>query len=241
MVASPGLGGGRAGGVMPFYLICDVSPSMAHEIPALHAGVVELRDAIIESPVLDGVSRLCIITFSRDAQIVVALRQMSELDSVPKFEIDQQYVVAEETRYGAAFRTLAIAIARDYASLKRKRLTVYRPCVYFLTDGEPTDNWQQAFTDMLNDRGMASLGAHPIIVPFGFRDATKRTMERLTYPPKLSRWYHSGNSTVGTALDELLNVIKQSVILSGNSVHTLAPRAIFPGTGYGSGVESGEA
>jgi uncharacterized protein YegL len=223
--------------VMPFYLICDVSASMWQEMTALHSGVMRLWQAIVQQPVLNDVARICVMTFSDDARVVVALTKMSELpDGMPKFAYENQ------TQYGAAFRMLARAIAADYAELKRNGHRVYQPCIYFLTDGEPTDgNWRQALREMVSDRAMARMGSHPIIVPFGFRDATNSTLRRLAYPPGVSRWYHASSSTIETALEELLGIIKNSVLASGYSALKGDPEHILPEPGRDSGITYGEA
>jgi uncharacterized protein YegL len=229
---------GRDGqSVMPFYLICDVSASMWQEMTALHAGVMRLWEAIVQSPIINAVARICVMTFSDDARVVVGLRQMSDLpEGMPKFAYENQ------THYGAAFRMLAREIPRDYAELRRHGHNVFRPCVYFLTDGEPSDhNWRQALSDMLSDAGMARMRAYPIIVPFGFRDATDSTLRRLAYPPGVGRWYHASSSTVATALEELLGIIRFSVLESGYSAVAGDPEHVLPEPGRGSGTTSGMA
>jgi uncharacterized protein YegL len=223
--------------VMPFYLICDVSASMWQEMAALHEGVTRLWEAIVQAPTVNEVAHICVMTFSDDARVVVTLRRMSELpDGMPKFTSENN------TQYGTAFRELAKQIARDYAALRQDRRSVYRPCVYFLTDGEPTDeDWRQALRDMLRNGAMARMGAYPIIVPFGFRDATDSTLRRLAYPPGVSRWYHARSSTIATALDEILGIIKKSVLDSGYSAMAGGPVHIFPEPGRDSGTDSGPA
>jgi uncharacterized protein YegL len=228
--------GNDQGPVMPFYLICDVSASMWQEMTALHDGVTRLREAIVQSPIVNAVAHICVMTFSDDARVVVTLRRMSDLDGMPKFDYEN------DTQYGSAFRVLAKQIAADYAAFRRERRSVYRPCVYFLTDGEPTDgDWRRTLGDMLSNGAMARMGAYPIIVPFGFRDATDNTLRRLAYPPGVSRWYHARSSTIATALDEILDIILKSVLDSGYSAVAGDQEHIFPEPGRGSDTTSGVA
>lgn len=237
LMSSDYLCGSERQSVMPFYLICDVSASMWQEMTALHDGVMRLWEAIVQSPILNEVARISVMTFSDDARVVVTLRRMSDLpDGMPKFAYE------DKTQYGAAFRMLAREIAADYAALRREGHSVYRPCVYFLTDGEPSDvDWRQALRDMLSDGAMARMGAYPIIVPFGFRDATDNTLRRLAYPPGVSRWYHARSSTIATALDELLGIIKNSVLASGYSAVAGDPGHVLPEPERHSGTSSGVA
>src|ERR1700749_4922477 len=129
--------------VMPFYLVCDVSQSMAGALPALNQALLGLRQAIVNEPVVDDVARICIMTFSDTAQVVVPLGQMSE-SGPPALSVQHT------TNYGAAFDQLRRTIIGDLQELKRQGLKVYRPCVFFLTDGLPTDHgWEQAFRTTL--------------------------------------------------------------------------------------------
>ena len=154
---------------MPFYLICDVSLSMRFEMEALHAGVTRLWEAIVRSPVLDDGTRVCIMTFSDDVKIPVPLTRMTDYrQGLPEFECEQL------TDYGEVFRVLSSEMARDYIDLKRLRYEVYRPCVYFLTGGEPNDwDWYETFLETMTEDPLYDLGMPepPVFVPFGFRDA----------------------------------------------------------------------
>jgi uncharacterized protein YegL len=225
--------------VMPFYLICDVSLSMRDEMKALHDGVTRLWDAIVNSPLLDEGTRVCIMTFSNDAKIPVPLTQMSAYpNGLPAFEHEQ------ETDYGAAFRTLAQEMAEDCRGLRNTGYHVYRPCVYFLTDGEPTDlDWHETFTATLTEDPLARLGMSevPIFVPFGFRDAQIQVLRRLAYPEHVAKWYHARNATIEQALDGLLSIIKNSVLLSSQSRLHGAPGYVLPEPEFGSGITRHDA
>lgn len=220
--------------VMPFYLICDVSLSMRFEIGALHDAVSRLWDAILNSPVLHEGTRVCFMTFSDDAKVRVPLSQMSDSsDGPPEFTYEGL------THYGAAFRLLAQEMAEDYRGLNHAGYAVYRPCAYFLTDGAPTDHdWYETFIATLTKEALEPLGMPeaPIFVPFGFRDAPTQVLCQLAQPDYFAKWYHSRNATVEQALDGLLGIIKNSVLLSGQSMYSGGPVHILPPPDYGSGI-----
>ncbi len=189
--------------VMPFYLVCDVSFSMFHEIPALNAGVKLLRQSIVSEPVVDDVAQICVMTFSDEAQVVVPLGPLSETE-IP--------VLAAQnlTDYGAAFRKLASTIETDRARLRKEGYKIYRPCAFFLTDGLPTDpDWHRTFVDTLtyNVETRQGMEAHPIFVPFGFRDAREEILRQLAYPPNRAKWYHAKSVAIEQVLDGLLDII----------------------------------
>ena len=224
--------------VMPFYLICDVSYSMSQDMGSLNDGVRRLRRAIVAEPVVDDVAQVCVMSFSDTARIVMPMGQMSE-QQVPEL------LVEGGTYYGEAFRALAAAIGQDTARLRADGYRVYRPCAFFLTDGEPNDrDWHQVFAGTLtydreSGRGMK---AHPIFVPFGFRDAPEDVLRQLAYPKDRGKWYHAKTDDVDQALKGILDIIMNTVVASA---HTAGPGqsatiAQQP-PAKGSGIEQGDS
>jgi uncharacterized protein YegL len=223
--------------VMPFYLICDVSISMTHDIPALNDGVRRLRRAIVSEPVVDDVAQVSIMSFSDTAKIVVPMGQMSESE-IPALSVEGG------TDYGAAFRALAQAIERDTAALRKDGYKVYRPCAFFLTDGAPGDrDWHQTFTgtltyDRQTGRGMK---AHPVFVPFGFRDAPEKVLRQLAYPPERGKWYHAKNANIEESLKGILDIIMNTVVTSGHTAETGQPVITQQPPAPQSGIEQGNS
>ncbi|WP_433227980.1 vWA domain-containing protein [Actinomadura formosensis] len=223
--------------VMPFYLICDVSYSMTNDMPALNDGVKRLRRAIVAESVVDDVAQICVMTFSNDAKVVVPLSQMSET-AIPELAVEGG------TNYGSAFRELARVIEDDRAKLKAQGYRVFRPCAFFLTDGEPLDrDWYQTFSSALHysPKTGAGMKAHPIFVPFGFRDAPEDVLRKLAYPPEKGKWYQARTSGVEEALKGILDVIMKTVITSGMSAQTNKPAVTQQDPAPGSGITHGDA
>lgn len=223
--------------VMLFYLLCDVSGSMTYDLPALQDGLRRLIDAIAAQPVLDDVTQICVMTFSDTAQVVTPLGQPSTLK--PPI-----LAIQGGTNYGAAFRKLAQVIEADRAALKKQGFRIYRPCAFFLSDGEPGDSsWHRTFTDSLTyDRATGrGLVSHPIFVPFGFRDARPEDLKRLAYPPEKGKWYHSRSAKIEDALIGILDIIKKSVIYSAQSASSGQPSAMFAPPAQGSGITQGDS
>jgi uncharacterized protein YegL len=222
--------------VMPFYLVCDVSYSMVNDMPKLNDGIQRLRRAIVSEPAVDDVAHISIMTFSDSAKVVLPLTQMSE-HNVPMLSVEGG------TNYGAAFRLLAQTISQDIAGLKPQGYKVYRPCAFFLSDGEPLDpDWQQTFRDTLTYDASSGAGMkqHPVFVPFGFRDAPEHVLRKLAYPLEKGKWYHSKSHDVEEALTGILDIIMNTVITSGKSASVGQPALIQQVPAAGSGIAYGD-
>jgi uncharacterized protein YegL len=208
--------------VMPFYLVCDVSQSMTASIPALNQSLRALWQAIVNEPVVDDVARICIMTFSDTARVVVPLGRITET-ALPTLGVECG------TNYGAAFQELARTIAYDNQALKVQGYKVYRPCVFFLTDGMPLDeDWEGTFRSTLTydlNTGQGMKG-HPIFVPFGFDQARPSILAKLAYPPQRGQWHFASDASPAVALKGLLDVIRKTVVNS--SMTSLSKPAFVP-------------
>jgi uncharacterized protein YegL len=222
--------------VMPFYLICDVSYSMLNDMAALNDCLQRLRRAIVAKPVVDDVAHICIMTFSDTAKVVMPLGQMSE-HQVPTLSVEGG------TNYGAAFRELANTIKRDADLLKQQGYKIYRPCAFFLTDGEPLDDdWWDTFKNTLTYNRTTGVGMrqHPVFVPYGFRDAPEDVLRKLAYPLERGKWYHIKSHDIEQALDGIINAIMTSVVSSGMSSQTGQPTLVHAQPNV-PGMSSGDA
>ena len=186
--------------VMPFYVVCDVSWSMFNDIVKLNEGLHQLVRAIRAEPIVDDVARIGVMSFSDTARVVMPLGQTSEstLQDLP---------LEGGTNYSAAFLALKETIDADIADLKKRGMKMFRPCVFFLSDGEPNSsdsNWKTTFINTLTYDREHQTGNknHPIFVPFGFRDAEEADMSFLAYPPGKSKWFLASTNQIQDALDE---------------------------------------
>jgi uncharacterized protein YegL len=223
--------------VMPFYLVCDVSISMTNDMTALNDGIQRLSRAIIAEPAVCDVAHVAILTFSNQAKVVMPLTQMGE-KAVPTLTVEGG------TYYGTAFRVLAQTIAQDTKDLKAQGYRVFRPCAFFLTDGEPLDqDWHQTFISTLtyDPNTGAGMKGHPVFVPFGFRDAPEHVLKKLAYPLEKGKWYHTKSTNIEDALKGILNIIMQTVIKSGLSAGSGQPVHVQPAPPPGSDIQHGDS
>ena len=220
----------REGGyvVLPFYLLCDVSYSMVAEIPALNKQLHEFRDALAKVPVLADKVRFGVLDFSDTANVVVPL-----CDFAAAHLPDNPLAVRNSTSYAAAFRLLRRTIDEDKRKLKGEDLQVFRPAVFFLTDGMPNpgDDWQTAFKELTWYDSQTRQGnqAYPLFVPFGMGDADATLLAGLVHPPERSRLFmaRAGANAAGV-IEKMLDAMLKSVLASGRTVTTGQPNHVLP-------------
>ncbi|MFG3045013.1 VWA domain-containing protein [Streptomyces sp. NPDC048241] len=147
--------------LLPFYLVCDESGSMIGEgVDTLNSSLPELHAEISTNPSVADKTRFCLMAFSTEATVLQPLTDLSELESLPSLS------GGGVTSYGSAFRLLRETIEQDVNLLKNQGHQVFRPVVFFLSDGMPTDpDWQISLRD-LNSATFA-----PKIIAFGIADA----------------------------------------------------------------------
>ena len=214
--------------VMPFYIICDVSGSMEPDMQALNEGIAELRREIMKDPVADDLAMLSVIAFSDTARTVMPL-------NFPSLVQDPRLTCGGLTNYTAAFREFHRAFEIDRVKLRGEGKRVYRPCVYFLTDGVPTSTdhgqvFQQLFGyDPTTKQGNSR---YPYVTPFGFGGATEEAMKAIAYPTfgeKRGRYFLAKLGVpVSSLLKAMTGMIATSVLSSTQSATTGAPAVVQP-------------
>jgi uncharacterized protein YegL len=226
--------------IMPFYIICDVSGSMYGDMADLNAALVGLTNDITANPVVDDLTMLSVITFQSSAQTVVPLSQPSQIN-LPTLN------AGGGTNYGAAFREYHRAFEADRARLNGEGKKVYRPCVFFLSDGAPGDSdYLHTFRSLLSYDPETKQGnkAFPYVVTFGFRDAPERVMQQLAYPDfgrSKGRWFVARTNKIGELLKSMTSAIGNTVISSGQSASAGQPQIVPPTVSQSQGMQFGEA
>jgi uncharacterized protein YegL len=198
--------------LLPFYLVCDESGSMADKgaIDAINQSLPELHAEIGSNPVVADKTRFCLIAFSDHADVLLQLSDLSAVTAMPKLS------ASGGTNYKDAFDKLRQTIDSDVKALKTAGNTVYRPAVFFLSDGHPNRNdWQvshQALTD-------PSWSSRPNILAFGFGSCDESTIRQVATVRAFI-----ANNTMGPAA--ALKEFAQSLIHS--IVNSVTPSASNP-------------
>lgn len=227
--------------IMPFYIVCDVSSSMAPDMGALNKALEDLVNAIRNDPVIDDMTMISVISFSNSAQVEVPLQAPSEV-VLPVLS------AGGGTFFGSAWEAYHHAFEWDSAELKALGCKVFRPCVFFLTDGEALDGgrWQDTFQRLLtfDNESLTGNAAYPYVCAFGFRDASEQSLAEIAYPDfglKKGKWFMSHSEEIGQLLAAMADVIGRTVISSGQTAALGRPTIVVEDPENNSGITMGEA
>ncbi|MEM7031375.1 MAG: VWA domain-containing protein [Chloroflexota bacterium] len=121
---------------MPVYLLLDVSGSMnGAPIQAVEQGVQLLHDSLLNQPQAVELAYLSVITFASKAQQIIPLTPLLQF-TPPSLS------AGGATALGGALHTLGEALDNEIIQNSAERKGDYKPLIFLLTDGEPTDTWQ---------------------------------------------------------------------------------------------------
>lgn len=122
---------------LPVYLLIDCSESMAGPaFDAVKQGLSAMTTQLRSNPMALETAALSVITFANTAQQVVPLTDILKFQ-MPRFKM------GSGTALGAALRLWLDCVAREVVSTTPDQKGDYKPMCFLLTDGEPTDAWEQ--------------------------------------------------------------------------------------------------
>src|SRR5256885_16412667 len=114
--------------VLPCYVVCDVSLSMADHLDELNTGLREFRGAVHADTSVTGRVLCSVVGFGEKPQVVQSLLPMDDLAELPAPG------ACAGTNFGPVFTFLRDAIDGDVGALEKHRVRVHRPMVFFLSD-----------------------------------------------------------------------------------------------------------
>lgn len=126
---------------LPVYLLLDTSGSMYGEpIEAVKNGLQVLVSALKQDPYALETAHLSVITFSSRAQQAVALTELLLFK-------EPELIATGTTALGEALSLLAQKIDQEVAKTTHDTKGDWRPIVFIMTDGEPTDDFAKGLAD----------------------------------------------------------------------------------------------
>lgn len=121
---------------LPVYLVLDTSGSMIGEpIEAVKNGVQVLVSGLRQDPQALETAYLSVITFDSEAKQAVALTELAMFQQ-PNIS------ASGTTAMGAALSLLADCITKEVAKSTADVKGDWKPLVFIMTDGVPTDDWK---------------------------------------------------------------------------------------------------
>lgn len=131
---------------LPVYLVVDVSESMIGDAQrAVYKGIVQMLGDLRRNPYALETVWLSVITFSTKAKVHVPLTELVAFN-MPDLELQPG------TALGGALRLLKERIEEEVQLSTAEKKGDWRPLVFFLTDGVPTDNWREALAEFKKTR-----------------------------------------------------------------------------------------
>ncbi|ATR79686.1 MULTISPECIES: vWA domain-containing protein [Gammaproteobacteria] len=122
---------------LPVYLLLDTSGSMYGEpIAAVKNGVEMLLSTLRQDPYALETAYISIITFDSTAQQIVPLTDLINF-KVPDL------VASGTTALGSALTLVSSRIEKEVQKTTAETKGDWRPLVFVMTDGAPTDDWKK--------------------------------------------------------------------------------------------------
>ena len=123
---------------LPVYLVLDCSGSMTGEpIEAVRQGMKTLLSELKSDPQALETVWMSVITFDSSARQIMPLTELVQVKE-PTFE------ARSTTALGAALRLLSDSITNEVRKTTSTQKGDWKPLIFLMTDGIPTDEWETA-------------------------------------------------------------------------------------------------
>lgn len=208
--------------IFPFYIVVDTSLSMRGSIKSINDELPFLKREVEEDPIVGDIARFGIISFSTEAEMLLPLSDLLDVQEMPEL------MPSGSTNYHDAFDLLAGAIPHDMNWFKSNGAQVYRPAVFFITDGrpDPGNDWISAHQGLVDP----SNPFRPNIVAFGFGDVDDATLAQVaTFKAYSATGEVTPSAVLQTIVKELTNSIMASSQAASQGNATLTMPEHIPG------------
>jgi uncharacterized protein YegL len=192
---------------LPVYLLLDTSGSMFGDpIEAVNSGIRSLHADLLADPRALETAYLSVITFDSEAKQIIPLTELGQFQP-PALH------AAGPTMMGEALRVLEQCLNTEVRRASPTQQGDYRPMIFLMTDGAPTDSWEDA-ADRIKARKVGN-----IIACAAGKDAKVDVLKRIT------------DTVVHLAdlqpeqLRAFLKWVSSSIRVTSNSVGSAAPDA----------------
>lgn len=127
---------------LPVYLLLDCSGSMSGEpIEAVRQGIKALLSDLKGDPQALETAYLSVITFNSTARQIIPLTELMQFK-------EPELSAGGATSLGAALKLLTNCIKNEVRKSTEYQKGDWKPIVFLLTDGAPTDNWESSASEL---------------------------------------------------------------------------------------------
>lgn len=193
--------------ILPVYIAVDhswsMSPAENNAIDAANSLIPTIIRTCIKNPLADERARFCVIGFNDRAQVVSPLARGTNLAS-------HTFEASSGTSFSEVFKLLKSQMEADYSSLKADGYKVYRPAVFFITDGEPLDNPESAFAELVDP----NFDRRPNLSVFGLGPNVPHEVVETYTAGKGRAFLTADGSGAAEALGGFIEILMQSIVSS---------------------------
>ncbi len=131
---------------LPVYLLLDTSGSMSGDpIEAVNQGVRALINELKTEPYAIETAYLSVITFDSSAKQIIPLTEVLAFQ-------EPNLIATGGTSMGAGLKLLAQCFDREVKKASATEKGDWKPLVFLMTDGMPTDTWEPAAKELKQKR-----------------------------------------------------------------------------------------
>lgn len=203
--------------IVPIFLLADVSGSMesgpgpVSPIDAVNMGIESLVNTLKVHPEAADCALVGVAKFSDTAAMVLPFTHISTAAVPPRMHTESS------TGFGNAFSLGRRELEAMVTTQKAAGATVYRPTVYMITDGEPTDTGWENELDALSTSTYA-----PNICVFGVAGATEATLRKVARRDRGHVWLADQGTDPAAAFAALFPALVRSVMVSASAAAAAA-------------------
>ena len=195
---------------LPVYLLLDCSSSMMGQpIEQVRQGLRALLDDLSTEPMALETVYLSVITFHSTAQQLIPLTELM-LFKEPQIQANGT------TALGAALQLLKTCLETEVRKNTESQKGDWKPLVFLMTDGLPTDDWQSA-ADKLKKQKIAN-----IIAFAAGNQADVNTLKYITDTVLKSEDLSPGN------LKAFFQWMSHSILVTSKSIDLIMAKEKFP-------------
>lgn len=203
---------------VPGLLVIDCSWSMVDTLASANAALERFVRKLRQQAMVSGTAWLGIVTFADTARTDLALTRLAD----PAVALPPLQVRGSGTNFAAAFQEALDRFRADLPGLRNSaegRRTMYRPTIYFVTDGEhnAATPWEPVLAEL------RSRSWRPNIMAFGYRDADPNVIRRIA--SEGMAYFAKSGEDPDSMFEQILTIILRSVISTGVTATAAAATA----------------